>query len=494
MRMASSRHQFAALALVLSATVASTRPAVAEPQAAQTGTTPPPAENRISLRNWTRAEAWSFFEPLPGGGDPTYVDVANRLQIGFQRTARRYDLTAALQYVQFGGLPTDASGPGPLGTGALYFSHSGSRSSRQVYLRYLHARWKDAAPGLTLQVGRMAYTSGAETPSGNVTIEAVKRQRVDARIVGEFEWSLYQRSYDGVRLDWTRPTWKLTAAALRPTQGGFEEKAGAWMKNVSVLTGAVGLRPGRLLQGTDVQFFAVRYDDERPVSARPDNTGLPATHVDVTVNSLGATLVGAYPTKAGELDALLWVVGQSGDWYGQSHRAGALAAEIGYRWTDLPWRPWIRGGIGWASGDGDPRDDRHGTFFQAIPTGRKYSLSATYAFMNLTDVFVQALLRPMPSLGLRADLRRVSLAEAADRWYAGSGATQSSGSFFGYGTRPSQGATALGTVVEGSADYTVNRRWSINAYVGVIKGGAVVRRIFANDRLVFAYVENVLQF
>ena len=35
-------------------------------------------------------------------------------------------------------------------------------------------------------------------------------------------------------------------------------------------------------------------------------------------------------------------------------------------------------------------DDRHGTFFQMLPSSRKYALSSVYAQMNLRDAFVQA--------------------------------------------------------------------------------------------------------
>lgn len=483
------RAAWRALPFALCATLMVARDATAQAQ-----TTPPPASNTVALKNWTRIEAWSFFEPQPGGGDPTYADAANRLQISFQRTARRYDFVAALQYVQFGGLPTHASGPGPLGTGALYFDHSGRRNSRQVYLRYLNARWKSAAPGLSVQVGRMGYTSGAEAPSGNAKIEAVKRQRVDSRMIGEFEWSLYQRAFDGARVDWDRPGWHVSGAALRPTQGGFEDKAGARINDIDVFAGTLTLRPGRLLPRTDVQVFAYHYADTRPVRARPDNSGVGASAVDVALTTAGVTLVGAYPTQGGEVDALVWVAGQRGAWYDQSHRASAFAAEVGYQWTAAAWRPWVRAGVGHASGDRDPADSSHDTFFQMLPTGRKYSLSATYSLMNLTDAFVQASLRPRAALGVRVDLHRVALASAADRWYAGSGATQGSGSLFGFAGRPSRGATSLGTVIEGSADYTFSRRWSLNWYAGFIRGGDVVRRTFANNRLVFAYVENVIQF
>jgi hypothetical protein len=147
-----------------------------------------------------------------------------------------------------------------------------------------------------------------------------------------------------------------------------------------------------------------------------------------------------------------------------------------------------------ASGDDDPGDNRHGTFFQMLPTVRKYSLSATYSQMNLVDLFVQAMVRPRPQLGLRLDVHRLWLASAADHWYAGAGATQESGRIFGFLGRPSGGETGLGTVVEGAADFTINRHWSVNGYLGSFSGGNVVRSLFAGDRLTFAFVENVIQF
>jgi len=81
-------------------------------------------------RDWTRVEMWRFFEPNPGGGDPDYADIATRLQVGVEGRASRYEVTAALQFVQFAGLPAHATGPGPLGTGALYFDQGGGANSR----------------------------------------------------------------------------------------------------------------------------------------------------------------------------------------------------------------------------------------------------------------------------------------------------------------------------------------------------------------------------
>jgi hypothetical protein len=97
-------------------------------------------------------------------------------------------------------------------------------------------------------------------------------------------------------------------------------------------------------------------------------------------------------------------------------------------------------------------------------------------------------------LSARVDLHRLDLAEGADRWYGGSGATQAKGTFFGYAGRATRGATRLGTVLEGSADVSIARRWSISGYAGTIAGGDAVKATFAGDRRGSFYVENVLAF
>ena len=343
--------------------------------------------------------------------------VANRLQLGFRRTAPRIDLSAALQYVQFGGLPSDAVGPGPLGLGAVYFAHAGRSDSHQVYLRYLNVRLKNLIPSVNVQIGRMPYSSGGEGASGVPKIEAVKRQRVDARLVGEFEWSIYQRAYDGIRVDIARPGWNSTLLGFRPTQGGFEDAAGATMNDVTVLGGSVTIEPDRLIKGAELQAFTFRYIDDRRVAARPDNSGRTAERVDVAVNSLGTTLVAASePHDGRQWDGVIWFVGQTGSWYDQTHRAFSVAAELGHQWTTAPWRPWVRIGGLRSSGDDDPGDDRHGTFFQMLPTVRRYSQTAAYSQMNNTNLFAQVQLRPAEPLALRVDVHRVGLATARDLW------------------------------------------------------------------------------
>ena len=438
---------------------------------------------------------WRFFEPPAGGGNNEYAFAANRLFAGVQHTDRGYDLTAALQYVHFGGLPSDAAGPGPLGTGAVYYAHAGRSDSHQVYLRYANVRLKRLVPRTTIQIGRMPYASGGEAASGNPKIEAVRTQHVAARLIGEFGWSIYQRAYDGLRIDTARSRWNATGFAFHPTQGGFEDAAGLMMPGVTVLGGAATITSAAAEPAVQSQVFAYRYRDTRAVTQRPDNTGRSAIAADVGINTFGGAIVAApRPRNGRQWDGLIWFAGQTGSWYEQIQRAASVAAEGGYQWTAARWQPWLRGGYLYASGDGDPSDTRHGTFFEMLPTVRQYAQSALCSQMNNTDLFAQMVARPRANINLRLDWHRVGLASRRDDWYFGSGATQQHGSIFGFATRPSFGARHLATIGEGSIDYAINRRWSVTGYLAAGHGGDVVAPAFVGRTLVFGYVENVVQF
>jgi hypothetical protein len=476
----------------LVAVLASTTVAFAQPAAPVAGVQP-------FLRNWTRFEAWRYFDPPPPAGaftpgDPSTDHIGNRLLAGVRLRRGILDGTVALQYVQFGGLPPDAIGPGALGTGALYFDHSGDTASHQVFLKTANVALRGIGGAVDVQIGRMPYTSGGERASGVPKIEAVKRQRIDSRLVGEFEWSLYQRSYDGVRVDWVADQIQVTATALQPTQGGFEEAAGVSMNDVRTFSAVVTTAPGAVIGASELQVFAHRYRDDRAVTARPDLSGRRVAAADIGITTIGAHVVGARPAGAGELDAMLWTAAQFGSWYEQRHRGFGLAAEAGYQWSRATWAPWLRAGFTWLSGDAAPTDESHGTFFPMLPTVRRYSQSTLYSLMNLRDVLLQAMLRPRGNLTLRVDAHLIGLASRGDGWYAGSGATQEEGRIFGYTLRPAGGESRLMDVVEGSAEWRFDPRWSVNAYVGIASRGPVVRTSFSGGPAVFVYLENVLQF
>ena len=473
------------LARVMLAALACATPAAAQPSA-------PPAEWQPIVRNLTRAEFWQFFEPdpSPSAGDPETAHIGNRLFAGVRWRRGRLDATAALQYVQLGGLPADAIGPGTLGTGALYYDHAGDTSSSQVYLRTASLALRGIADRLDVQVGRFGYTSGAERASRTPKIESVKRLRIDSRLIGEFEWSLYQRSFDGLRADWRTPTWTLTGIALRPTQGGFEDAAGVGIEDVGVSSAVWTAAPGLLIPRTEVQAFAARYTDGRAVTARPDNTGLRAAAVDVGVTTFGGHTVSALPVRTGELDVLTWFAVQTGEWYEQSHRGMGWSVEAGHQWPKAPGAPWVRGGLLRTSGDDNPADGHHGTFFPMLPTVRRYSQSTLTTLANNRDVFAQIIVRPTAALTARVDIHALALASAADGWYGGSGATQEEGRIFGYTVRPSGGQQRVTNVLEASMEWRIHSRWTAAAYGAAATAGPVVRRSFRDRPAAFFYLES----
>jgi hypothetical protein len=239
----------------------------------------------------------------------------------------------------------------------------------------------------------------------------------------------------------------------------------------------------------EAQVFAYRYDDRRTIRGRPDNSRLSALAADIQVMTFGGSHVAFHGVRGGRVDSILWIAGQSGRWYTDDHRAFSAVAEGGFR-SDAAWKPWMRGGYSIASGDGDPRDRVHGTFFPMLPTTQPSVLAGTFAAMNLRDLFGEVLLQPRPELHLQVSVHQLMLADRADRWYSGTGATASRGTYFGFSARSSAGATNLGTLVHTSVEFPIISKWSIKSDLAVMRGGEVVRRQFAGQRLIVVAVES----
>jgi hypothetical protein len=443
------RHAFVVLLLLI----------VAVPVGAQTAE---PAV-RALLHNVTRVEAWSFFEPPDGGGDPDYTLAGNRARLAVQVETSRFLFDGAFQYSQLVGLPDDAIGPGPLGPGALYFYSAGTPQAFQLYFKSMSLRLKNVLPRLSLQFGRMIYQSGENTPFAG-------------RLIGGADWTPFERAFDGARLDYQRAAWRAHASFVMPTQGAYEESASPTIGKLQLATVA--------LHTPAVELFAHNYRDMRAVRARPDNTGLTADAVDVNIQTVGASaVVNRFH---------LWGAWQTGDWYGNAHHAFSVSADGGHVWSDARWRPTVRGGLLYASGDANPNDDHHGTFFPMIPTTQPDVLRGTYAQMNLRDLYARVTVFPRQRLQLGGEVHYLSLADHLDRWYSGTGATAFDGEYFGYSTRRSTLQRALGTYVQLSANTTINSHWTLGVSTGVVRGGDVVRRQFAGHTLFVMAIENTI--
>src|SRR5437016_1814713 len=171
------------------------------------------------------------------------------------------------------------------------------------------------------------------------------------------------------------------------------------------------------------------------------------------------------------------------------HAAWAYAVETGYQLPTLAAAPWLRVGYDRSSGDGNPGDGHHRTFFQLLPTARTYAQLPFYNLMNTADAFAQVLLVPHRIVSLRADYHWLTVSDGNDLWYSGGGATNDH--VFGYAGSPAGGRHALAQVIDLSVTVQLLRQLALGTYYGHAFGGDVVRETFAGTGANYGFVELV---
>jgi hypothetical protein len=455
-----------------------------------------------------RYESWDWFAPAASAptapGANSYGYGAGLFKGGLRfDTHRWFDATVEFQNTSLLGLPDDARGPAPIGemgAGASHFTPHGKQDDTRLFLNQGFITLKRPGRGATyLRAGRFDYLDGAEAVTTDPTLEWLRRSRVAGRLIANFGFSQVQRTFDGASAALDGPRANLTLFAAHPRQGGFELDGWKEMTEVDIAAASLTLKPALLGGKGEARLFAMYYRDRRsPADSvfKVDNRPAPvrnADSADISIPMLGGHYLRHGRLGRGEWDATLWGVYQGGSWGGLDHRAWAYAAEAGYQFTSLPWKPWLRVGYNRSSGDGDGTDGTHRTFFQALTTVRPFAQFPFYNLMNNTDLFGQLILRPVPGrLTLRSDVHSVRLTDARDLWYGGSGAFQRRGSF-GFSGRPSSGAHGLATVVDLSADCVIRPWWTATGYVGHGFGGEVVRGVYANDAATLGYLEMTLR-
>lgn len=447
-----------------------------------------------SLRS--RVENWDWFGDEENGAY-TYVGNLLRIGIGQQAPMIGWRLEASAPFLF--SLPDDAvlSAPrGALGLGAAYYLGSDSSTTpASIFLKQAFVRI-GRPPGRgrhSLRLGRFEFLDGAEKAPAQPTLGILKREHIVGRLIGTFGFTHVGRSSDGAHYVYDSPAANVTLAAFLPTSGAFD--VNGWSSlNVRVGYGAL-TRPFSWGKGAgDWRVFALQYQDRRDV-LKTDNrpaAARAADQEDVGITTLGAHYLHVFTLPRGDADLLLWGAVQTGDWGGLSHRATGLAAEVGYMAPPISGvRPWLRAGYWRGSGDSDPADDQHETFFQVLPTVRAFARFPIYNLMNTEDLFGSFELRGA-KVSLRADMRALRLAEERDLWYLGSGAFEKE--TFGYAGRPSGGRNAVATLTDLSLEYRPNTRVTLTAYSAWARGRGVVANSYASDRSArFFYLEGELR-
>jgi hypothetical protein len=453
--------------------------------------TPPSGKIRVLVYDRTRVDAWQWFAAPPYAATNGYVE--SLLRLGVAQQLRRWDWLLELSQPSILDAPGNAvsaiAAQGQLGLGGTYYAANGNNSwPAAVFLKQGFLRYDGA--GKAVRVGRYEFFDGMETRPANPTLAWLQANRVASRLISNFGFSNAQRSFDAVDGYWNIGTWNLTAMAARADQGVFNMNGNPEL-NVDVQY--LALTHPEAQQRVLWRVFAIGYHDGRTGLVKTDNRPLPVRTADrnnIRIGTYGGNITAVVPGGPGQFDFLFWGVLQNGRWGELGQSSGAAALEGGYRVGKAPKAPWFRGGWLRTTGDNNPNDNKHNTFFQVLPTPRQYARTPFYNMMNSTDSFIQLIENPVKQVAVRSDLHWLQLTSGRDLWYQGGGAFDNK--VFGYVGRPGNGLTSFASVADVSADWATTRNINLNFYYGYTWGKSVVAAIYPEGRnLQFGYAEFV---
>jgi hypothetical protein len=420
-----------------------------------------------------RGEGWNWFL---GDTRTRYAFGNSLLRLSLAQHRRRFDWQIELAQPTLYNLPNDATVPGsnfPLGLGAIYFAANGNQQNvaglfvKQAFI---------SIPGIdrnhgTLRLGRFEFSEGTEKSPRDRDLAWLQQQRIAHRLIGDSYWTDIGRSFDGLHFSSDiREKTNLTFVAGRATRGVWQTD-GLGEMDVDVLYGAYIHEFPTPHTDSQLRVFAFGYHDgrgvpkvdNRPEAVRAADTG------NIRIGTFGVNYAIVTPLPhVGKWDLVVWGAQQIGQWGSLSHRANSGLVEIGWRPPLRRLHPWLRAGAFFASGDGNPNDSKHATFFQPLPTQQQYTRLPFYTLMNSEDYSGQLILQPTRKLVLRSEIHKVKLHSVNDEWYLGSGAFQNTS--FGYIALPDNGHRGLGNYLDFSADYQMSPHLALRYYIGALSG------------------------
>lgn len=446
----------------------------------------------------TRVEGWDWFEGSAGNNNYAFGHSLLRLGIGQQ--SDRLDWKVEISQVTIFDLPSDAvvaAPQGQLGLGGTYYAANGNHDNNAyVFLKQGFLVLKADDRKVRFKLGRFEYFDGTEVKPKDADLAKLIFTRVAHRLISNFGFSAAQRSFDGAEFAWDEGANNVTLLAARPTRGVFQVD-GMGELDVDTYYGAYTRSVTTANSAGELRVFALGYIDHRTTVLKTDNRPQAVRAADtgeIQIATYGADYAHVLHTaSAGTFDVMGWGVLQNGSWGELSQHASAFVGEFGWQPEVNHLKPWLSVGYSFGSGDGNPNDSRHGTFFQVLTTPRLYARFPFYNMMNNEDFYGTLDVHPARKLALRSELHALRLANSEDLWYLGGGAFQRK--TFGYTGRPSNGARGLANVWDLSADYQITKFLGMTLYYGHAWGKGVIDNLYPqNPNGQFAYVETNFRF
>lgn len=455
---------------------------------------------RLEISNRIRGEFVDWFEPVPGSPTPEnrYDYLGNRFQAGVRVKRDPIEIFVQFQDSTVSNLPSAG-----VGVGASYWANTAYTPQNGAFVRNAWLAWKApfGVEGLSLTAGRQIYADGMDAPAKDPTLLWVQTQRIAQRLLGPFDFTHAGRSFDGGRIGFDAPDWNVTAFGFRPTRGGFEVNANGEvditvaggslaLKDSATVAASLGKTIGRIFYVYYADHRDVVFLDNRPLALRTADRDRPAL-----LHTVGGNVVHAAPVGPGTVDAMAYGMAQVGSWQSQDQSSYAWGTELGYQIPDVWAKPWLRVGFNLGSGDEDPTDDTHGTFFQMLPTAWLYAQFPFYNMMNNQDAFAQIVLQPHPRVTLRWDvLHWLRTTSSLDLAYFGGGATKNS--FFGYGStgRPAGGSSSLALLTHVLLSIRPIDAVTLNLFYGHAWGQSVIQANYARKPANYGFAEMIISF
>jgi hypothetical protein len=434
----------------------------------------------------SRIESWDWF--TAPNAEHAYTYDGSTLRFGLSQSLPHFDWDFELEVPVLVNLPSNAVAagtPGQLGQGASYYvANNKTANTAFVFPKQAFIRWKlPGTENASLQIGRFDFQDGGEVTPKNPTLAVLKRDRIQQRLIGPFTFTHVMRSFDGFHLVDNHPRINYTLVGAAPTRGVFQTDGWGWMKVAFAYASAtVQVQQGKST-ASEWRVFAIYYDDwrhivkadNRPAAIRAGNLA------NSRIGTYGAHYVQVTKTPIGAIDLLGEFALQNGAWGNQAQRAGMVDLEGGFQpKLLLALQPWVRGGYYFGSGDKNPNDGTHGTFFQLLPTARPYALFPFYNMMNNVDRFAMLVLHPHRRITFKTEEHMLRLASSRDLWYSGGGAYQPW--TFGYQARSGGGATGLANLFTAGIDATIDSHFSVSPFYGYATGKSVIQAIYPKGK------------
>ena len=156
-------------------------------------------------------------------------------------------------------------------------------------------------------------------------------------------------------------------------------------------------------------------------------------------------------------------------------------------------KPWFRAAYYYGSGDNDPNDSKHDTFFQVLPTPRPFARFPLFNMMNNRDAFAMMTLRPHAKVTISSEFHALRLSNKNDLWYQGGGVFQPWS--FGYIGRNTSGRQSLANLYDTNVEYRHNAHFTLLGYYAFAQGLASTATIYPKGKNAsFGYLEVLYKF